>query len=282
VTEEEFRSQFPQAPPPPGPPPLPIKPQARIDTIKDGFGRPFTVQDVETFLLRFEGNIDLVAAHLTVPRSKLRAYMKLHDELVKWIPVQIAKGVKIVPALKARQELLANHSIAGGPPLTPIPVDPKVDELAKAIADDDKAMKEGLITLGSTEAQATKAVEIGKRVTARMLNNTLGLTTMGVAVNFNNLLEIVGLLKTRIIDHFEGKNPFHCNVKGDPTEMATAFEALASVSEELRRTAELAWKGQLTKARIESIQREDQNSSKRPKSTAGFKPKMAISVSEVS
>jgi hypothetical protein len=163
---------------------------------------------------------------------------------------------------------------------TPDKLLPPPDELqlAQMIEIEDKKLKAHMKELGANEKEANLALSF-TAFRDRHVQSTLALTMSGVAMNFQRMLETLRLLEERMKQAKDGSRPFSVNDKGDLVEEAIVMESYVAISEECRRTAELVWKGNIAKAKVEALIRLGANARRKSMgpgsngNTPGFTPK---------
>jgi hypothetical protein len=227
----------PETPPAPAPEP-PTK--RRMRGITNSIGVKVFTEDIDAALTRHNGNRRKAAEELHLDKSRVAFAISQKTELrEKW-----SHAPKVPTALTtiSRTSTLPVSQ-------NPMPVVKSEAELAAQMQREDQNLRDAFIKLGGTEDEAGLSFSF-RSFHGRHIQNTLGLTTTGSAVNYHKMLRVLRKLEARI-----EAGGFVMNVKGEPTEEAMVMESYRAISEECRKTAELCHKASWMAAKIEALKR---------------------------
>ena len=135
-------------------------------------------------------------------------------------------------------------------------------ELASADGD-DRALATAFQNLGGSPETLKNAIALRPLANGRA-RDVLALSMAGLAINAEDIRGVIGKLKARILS-----GDFSLNEKGYPAEEAMVMEQFVKLCEEYRKITDAAQKTVLVSAKIESLSRAQQSSTRYP----GWKPK---------
>lgn len=234
--------------------------QKKQDCVRNSVGHMVSLEEIDRALVRFKGDRGGASNFLNIERKVLS--WKINQ--CKWLKQRwrkyslVGPGVKSIVAVNEPPDSIRTASRE-----SPVPANPDLqvalkneEELAAAIAREDKKIKEGLLLMGCSDDEAQLAVSL-KSFHGRHISRSLEMLNSGLAMNSLKVLSKLRQLEKRLSDGAPGgPYPFYKNERGDPVEERMAWEMYGSLLKEYRQMNELAIKGSITLAKIDAMKRE--------------------------
>lgn len=241
--------------------------QKKEDCVRNSVGHMVSLEEIDRALVKFKGDRGKSAQFLNMERKVLN--WKVNQ--CKWLKQRwrkyslVGPGVKSVITGDAPPDTISTVSRE-----SPVPANPdlqlalkKEEELAAAIAREDKKVKEGLLLMGCSDDEAQLAISL-RSFHGRHISKTVDMMTAGVSMNSLKVLSKLRMLEKRLEAGAPGGEfPFAKNERGDPVEERMTWEMYQNLLKEYRQMTELALKGSITLAKIDAMKREAEGGKRR-------------------
>lgn len=160
--------------------------------------------------------------------------------------------------------------VAVGPEDTMLPeVSAKDLAVAASMAKEDERIRQGLVKLGGTPQEAELSVDFAA-FQARHLAAMVGLTSSGVALNFQRELGVMRDLEGKLREGFDKGQAYE--------EMDILLRHYTDLAEESRKTAEMCQRTSILLAKIEAQKQAAAANGQKVRAKPGFKPKGDVNV----